>query len=180
MAGLFKRIASKLFTSKSAPVRPTTQAAHVRERQYGGSTKAMAEAFGVKERTVQRWLKGDRTPKGKDAVKLEAAAAAVQVTEKGRERRAKAYEKEADAPTDLRVRVDRAGAFTIKGSPAVRPRAVELDLTGDQAAQLARATDEDGVKAVVGEALAGYFNGGPYGGFRGEDFDFDPSDVNLA
>ncbi|WP_371634510.1 helix-turn-helix domain-containing protein [Streptomyces sp. NBC_01259] len=180
MAGLFKRIASKMFTSKSAPVRPTTQAAHVRERKYNGSTKDMAAAFGVKERTVQRWLKGDRTPKGKDASRLETEAAAVQVTDKGRERKAKAYAKEGSAPTDLRVRVDRAGSFDIKGSNAVRPRTIEVDLNGDQAARLARATDEDGVKAVVGDALAGYFNSGPYGGFQGGDFDFDVSGVDLT
>ncbi|MFJ9427983.1 helix-turn-helix domain-containing protein [Streptomyces sp. NPDC101249] len=178
MAGLFRRIVGSLFPSRQAPARPTTQASHVREKQYGGSTKDMARAFGVTERTVQRWIKGTRTPKGEDAKKLETAAAAAQVTDKGRERRARQMERE-PAGT-VRVRVDRAGTFGIKGSPGVRPRTIELDLKPEQAAALARATDENDVQAVVGDALADYFNGGPYGGFRAGDFDFDPNGVDLS
>lgn len=176
--GLFRRVAEKLFSSRQAPARATTQAAQVRDRQYGGSTKAMAAAFGVKERTVQRWMKGDRTPKGKDAAKLETEAARVQVTDRGRERKARQIEKMADS--GMRVRVDRAGTFQIRGSDAVRQRTVELDLTPSQAAKLARATNESEVREVVGDALAKYFNGGPYGGFRADDFDFDPDAVELS
>lgn len=178
MAGLFRRIVGSLFPSRQAPARTTTQAAHVREKTYGGSTKDMARAFGVTERTVQRWVKGTRSPKGDDAKKLETAAAAAQVTDKGRERRAKQMERE-PAGT-LRVRIDRAGTFAVRGSDAVRPRTVDLDLKPEQAAALARATDENDVRAVVGDALADYFNGGPYGGFRGSDFDFDPDGVDLS
>jgi DNA-binding transcriptional regulator YiaG len=178
MAGLFRRIVGKVFPSRQAPARPTTQAAHVREKQFGGKTKDMARHFGVTERTVQRWIKGTRTPKGDDAKKLETAAAAAQITDRGRERRAKQMEKE---PTGtVRVRVDRAGTFEIRGSDAVRQRTVELDLKPDQAAALARATDDNDVRAVVGGALADYFNGGPYGGFRASDFDFDPDGVDLS
>lgn len=178
MAGLFRRIVGSLFPSRQAPARTTTQAAHVRERQFGGSTKNMARAFGVTERTVQRWIKGTRAPKGEAARKLETAAAAAQVTERGRERRAKQM---AGAPAGtVRVRVDRAGTFRVRGSDAVRPRTVELDLSPDQAAALARAQDDSDVKGVIGGALADYFNGGPYGGFRPEDFDVDPDGVELS
>jgi DNA-binding transcriptional regulator YiaG len=178
MAGLFRRIVGKVFPSRQAPARATTQAAHVREKQFGGKTKDMARAFGVTERTVQRWIKGTRTPKGEDAKKLETAAAAAQVTDRGRERRAKQMEKE-PAGT-IRVRVDRAGTFSVRGSDAVRQRTVELDLKPDQAAALARATDEDDVRGVIGGALADYFNGGPYGGFSASDFDFDADGVDLS
>lgn len=198
MAGLFKRIAEKLFTSRKPPKQVTTQARHVRDKKFGGNTKAMAAAYGVDPRTVQRWIDGTRAPQGasKKAVKaaraagkpvpvspaekLEREAAAVQVTDRGRERKAKQFEKEADSPTGVRVRVDRAGSFSIKKSEAVRPQTVELDLTGDQAARLVRATNETDVKSVVGEALADYFNGGGYGGFRAGDFDFDPNGVDLS
>ncbi|MFF3617554.1 helix-turn-helix domain-containing protein [Streptomyces sp. NPDC002580] len=178
MAGLFRRIVGKVFPSRQAPARATTQASHVREKQYGGSTKEMARAFGVTERTVQRWIKGTRTPKGEDAKKLETAAAAAQVTDRGRERRAKQMEKE-PAGT-IRVRVDRAGTFSVRGSDAVRTRTVDLDLKPDQAAALARATDDAGVRDVIGDALADYFNGGAYGGFRASDFDFDADGVDLS
>ncbi|MEU6696145.1 helix-turn-helix transcriptional regulator [Streptomyces massasporeus] len=138
----------------------------------------MARAFGVTERTVQRWLKGTRAPKGEAAKKLETAAAAAQVTDRGRERRARQM---AQAPTGtVRVRVDRAGTFNIKGSPGVRPRTMELDLKPDQAAALALARDEQAVRDVVGSVLADHFNGGPYGGFQPGDFDFDPSGVDLV
>lgn len=178
MAGMFRRIVGSLFPSRQAPARATTQAAHVREKTYGGSTKNMARAFGVTERTVQRWIKGTRAPKGKDAKKLETAAAAAQVTPRGRERKAKQM---AGAPAGtVRVRVDRAGSFGVRGSSAVRPRTIELDLKPDQAAALARANDEDDVRSVLGDALADYFNGGPYGGFRAGDFDFDPDGVDLT
>lgn len=176
--GLFRRVAEKLFSSRKAPARTTTQAAQVRDRKYGGSTKDMARAFGVKERTVQRWVKGDRAPRGKDAAKLETEAAAVQVTDRGRERKAKQLERQ--PATGLRVRVERTEAFQVRGSVAVRPRPVEVDLTPEEAGRLARATDDTEVQGIVGGAVARYFNGGPYGGFRGEDFTIEPGDVDLT
>lgn len=184
MAGLFRRIVGKMFPSRQAPARAATQAAHVRERMYGGSSKRMGAAYGVSARTVERWVKGGkgpnaRSPKGENAKRLEAEAAAVQVTDKGRERRAKQMEREPAGTVS--VRVDRAGTFQVRGSDAVRDQTVDLDLTPEQAAALARATDENDVRAVIGDALADYFNGpGTFGGFRGSDFDFDPNGVDLS
>lgn len=77
------------------------------------------------------------------------------------------------------ARVGRATTFSIRGSDAIRARDVHLDLSGEQAAALARAEDEEDVRQVIGQALADYFNGGAYGGFRPEDFDFDPDDFDL-
>lgn len=204
--GLFRRVAEKLFSSRKAPARTTTQAAQVRDRQYGGSTKDMARAFGVTQRTVERWIKGDRTPptttakdrekyrkavekaraenkpepvfKAKPGDRLETEAAAVQVTDRGRERKAKQLERQG-AP-GLRVRVERTEAFQVRGSVAVRPRPVEVDLTPEEAGRLARATDDAEVQGIVGGAVARYFNGGAYGGFRGDDFTIDPGDVDLT
>ncbi len=50
MAGfkdMFGRVREALFPSRKAPVQTTTQAGQVRDRKYGGSTKAMASAYGV-------------------------------------------------------------------------------------------------------------------------------------
>ncbi len=69
--------------------------------------------------------------------------------------------------------------FEIQGSDAVRARDIHLNLTGEQAAALARAENEDEVRAVIGGALAEYFNGGSYGGFTADDFTFDPDDFDL-
>lgn len=179
MAGLFRRIVGKMFPSRQAPARATTQARHVVDRMFGGKTKDLARELGVTQRSVERYLKGERTPRGKVAEKLEAMATQAQVTDKGRERRAKQMERE-PAGT-VRVRVDRAGTFQVRGSDAVRDQTVDLDLMPEQAAALARATDENDVRAVIGDALADYFNGpGTFGGFRGSDFDFDPNGVDLS
>ena len=177
MAGLFRRVADKVFPSRKAPARTTTQASHVRDRAYGGSSKAMAQALGVSERTVQRWIKGDRTPRGKDAEKLEAAAASVQTTERGRERRAKQVEQ---APAgSVRMSISRAGSFQVRGSSGARTRDITVDLTPEQAAALVRADDEAAIHAVAEEAVLGYFNGGAAGFFGRGDVTFDASSIDL-
>lgn len=162
--GVFRRITEKLFPSRQAPARTTTQASHVREKTYGGSTKDMARAFGVTERTVQRWVKGTRTPKGKDAEKLETAAAAAQVTDRGRERRAKQMEKNPDAPAGmtLRVRLD-SGEMTTGGSDVVRhnSRTIYHPLRNEDVAAFVRSGDPADLDDAVLSALADYFDVSP-------------------
>lgn len=161
--GFAARMLGKLFPSRQTPARTTTQAAQVRDRQFGGNTKEMAAQFGVSERTVQRWIKGDRTPRGKDAAKLEDAAAKVQTTERGRERRIKQYEAKGSAYVPgLSVTVDLATAgVEIRGSSAVKAgkmRApVAVKLTGAQAAILATDPDGPDAEAAINAALADYF-----------------------
>ncbi|WP_199550268.1 hypothetical protein [Streptomyces sp. N35] len=178
-AGFFVRARSAMFSSRKAPARTTTQARQVRDRKYGGSTKAMAAAYGVAPRTVLRWIDGSRHPKGDHASKLKGEATDVQTTERGRERRAKQFEGRGRY-SGVSVTVSRATTFTIRGSDAVRQRDVDVELTGEQAAALARSDSDDDARRIIGGAVADYFNGGSmYGGFRAEDFDFDPGDFNL-
>jgi len=179
--GLFRRITETLFTSKKPPKNTDTQARQVRERKFGGDTKAMAAAYGVSPRTVQRWIDGTRKkPPAKVAARLEEDAAAVQTTPKGRERKARQVEGEPAANVGITLRVSRAGTFNVKGSDAVRTRDAYVDLTGDELARFLRAGSEAEAKQAVGEALARWFNGGPgAGGFRADDFDFDAGDVSL-
>lgn len=76
--------------------------------------------------------------------------------------------------------MSRARTFEIRGSNALRQRDIDLDLTGEQAAALARAGSDDEAAAVIKDAMADYFNGGSmYGGFRGDDFDFDPDEIDY-
>ncbi|GGR09160.1 hypothetical protein [Kitasatospora griseola] len=176
--GLFGKVRETLFPSRKAPVQTTTQAGQVRERKYGGSTKAMAAAYSVSPRTISRWVDGTRHPAGKHREKLRLDAVDVQTTEAGRKRKAKQLAK-LGPHSGITARVGRAHTFEIQGSDAVRARDIHLDLTGDQAAALALAQDEGEVREIIGEALAEYFNGGSYGGFRGEDFEYDVDDFDL-
>ncbi|MFJ9523518.1 hypothetical protein ACIRPK_35465 [Kitasatospora sp. NPDC101801] len=176
--GIFGRVREALFPSRKAPVQSTTQAGQVRDRKYGGSTKDMAAAYGVSPRTVQRWIDGSRHPvKWQEKLRLDAIE--VQTTERGRERKAKQLAQRGRI-SGVRARVGRTMTFEIRGSDAVRQRDVHLELTGDQAAALARAQDEGEVREVIGGALADYFNGGEYGGFEPDDFTFDPDDFDLS
>ncbi|MFE7528549.1 hypothetical protein ACFU7Y_22930 [Kitasatospora sp. NPDC057542] len=177
--GLFGRVREALFPSRKAPVQSTTQAGQVRDRKYGGNTKAMAAAYGVAPRTVQRWIDGTRHPTKQQHVdQLQREAIDVQTTERGRERKAKQLAQRGTV-SGIGARVGRAVSFEIRGSDAVRARDIHLSLSGEQAAALALAEDE--VRQIVGQALADYFNGGAgYGGFSADDFDFDPNDFDLS
>lgn len=176
--GMLGRIREALFPSRKAPVHSTTQAGQVRDRKYGGSTKAMAAAYGVSPRTVQRWIDGTRHPV-KQQEKLRLDAIEVQTTERGRERKARQLAR-LGTVSGVSARVGRTMTFEIQGSDAVRARDIHLGLTGAQAAALARAENEDDVRQVIGQALADYFNGaGGYGGFTADDFTFDPDDFDL-
>ncbi|MFI6449639.1 hypothetical protein [Kitasatospora sp. NPDC050543] len=178
--GLFGRVREAMFPSRKAPVQSTTQAGQVRERKYGGNTKAMAAAYGVAPRTVLRWIDGTRHPTKRQHVdQLQREAVDVQTTERGRERKAKQLAQRGTV-SGIGARVGRAVSFEIRGSDAVRARDIHLNLTGEQAAALALAEDEDEVRRIVGQALADYFNGGAgHGGFSADDFDFNPNDFDL-
>ncbi|MER6401490.1 hypothetical protein ABT263_36445 [Kitasatospora sp. NPDC001603] len=178
--GLFGRVREALFPSRKAPVQSTTQAGQVRERKYGGNTKAMATAYGVSPRTVLRWIDGSRHPTKHHQEKLRLDALGVQTTERGRERKARQLAQRG-AVSGVTARVGRTRTFEIQGSDAVRARDIHLTLSGEQAAALARAEDEGDVREVIGEALADYFNGGGgYAGFTAEDFEYDVDDFDLS
>jgi hypothetical protein len=148
---------------------------------FNGNTAAMAASYGVAPRTVNRWMTGERTPQGANAEQLHRDATAVQTTERGRKRRAKELKARGGASSGHRAHVGRAGTFTIRGSDAVRQRDIDLDLTGEEAAALAVAEDDEEVRGIIGDAIARYFNGGGvYGGFHGEDFDFDADTFHLS
>ena len=205
--GMFGRAREALFPSRKAPVQSTTQAAHVRDKLFGGSTRAMAAAYGVAQRTVERWIDGTRTPpqlsraaerrwekentararRGQAplprpttaADTLATDAVRAQTTERGRERKARQLAQRGTV-SGLSASIGRARTFEIRGSDAVRARDVHLNLSGEQDAALALAQDEDQVRAVIGQALADYFNGGAgYAGFGPEDFAFDPDEFDL-
>ncbi|NEA60372.1 helix-turn-helix domain-containing protein [Streptomyces sp. SID13666] len=204
--GMFGRVREALFPSRKAPAHSPTQAVHVRDKMFGGSTKAMAQAYGVSQRTVERWIDGTRKPpelshaaerrweaentararQGRpplprpttSADRLATDAVRAQTTARGRQRKAKQLA-QLGTFSGHTARVGRATTFNIRGSDAVRSRDVHVTLTGEQAAALALADDEDQVRTVIGQALADYFNGGASGGFRPEDFEWDENDFGV-
>ncbi|MFH0246557.1 hypothetical protein ACGRHY_29975 [Streptomyces sp. HK10] len=174
--GLFRRVAEKLFPSRQAPVKTTTQATHVRDRKYGGSTRRMAQAYGRSQRSIERWIKGDRIPRGKDAAKLESEAAAVQVTDRGRERKARQMEKAPQAPAGLTLRVVlHGGEASVSGSDVVRhgSRTITAPLTNEQAAAFVRSGDTRDLNDAVTGALADYFGVQPGDLSHSGDYDVD-------
>ncbi|OEV09260.1 hypothetical protein [Streptomyces nanshensis] len=175
---LFIAAKEALFPSRKTPKLVTTQAAQVLERKYGGNVGAMAADYRLNRSTVRKWADGRiKSPSRENAERLQHDAAAVQTTARGRKRRA---EQMRGRPFSRHsVRVSRAGTFEIRGSPAVRRRDIEVDLTGDEAAALAVATTEEETMEIVSDAVARYFNGGLYGGFVGSDFTFEPSDTHF-
>ncbi|MFB7667749.1 hypothetical protein ACFC1R_28125 [Kitasatospora sp. NPDC056138] len=157
---------------------PELGGGQVRDCKYGGNTKAMVAAYGVSPRMVQRWIDGSRHPT-EHVDKLQREAVELQTTERGRERKAKQLAQRGTV-SGIGARVGRTVTFEIRGSDAVRARDIHLNLSGELAAALAVAEDEDEVRRVIGQALADCFNGGAgYGGFSADDFDFDPDDLDL-
>jgi len=173
------RFMERLFPSRKAPVRPTTQAKQVRDKQYGGSTKQMARALGVTERTVQRWVKGDRTPRGEDARKLADAAAVVQTADRSRQKKEDAFAQRGDSGSGMTASVRLSGAEGgapgRSKSPLVRrgERVVTVELSGNQAARILANPSDTEVTEAVSEALGDYFNRPSY------EFEFDSSAVDF-
>lgn len=176
---MFVTVRDTLFPSRRAPSRSTTQAAHVRDRKFDGKTAAMAAAYNVSPRTVQRWIAGTRAPRGADAERLRQDAADVQTTRRGRERRARKLEG-LGINSGFGAHISRAGTFLVRGSDAVRQRDIKLTFTGKEAALLARGDDEEAVMDAIGAAIARYFNGdSEFGQFDGSDFTYDPSTFTM-
>lgn len=173
------RFMERLFPSRKAPARTTTQAAHVRDKQYGGSTKRMAQAFGVKERTVQRWVKGDRAPRGQAAKRLADAAAVVQTADRSRNKKAAQFAARGDGGSgmtaSIRLSGTQGGAPGGSKSSMVRggERIVTVELSGNQAARILGNPSDAEVSEAVSEALGDYFNRPSH------EFEFDPSAVDF-
>jgi predicted transcriptional regulator len=176
--GVVARVRENLFrASRKAPVRTTKQTAHVLERKFGGNRQAMAAAYGVTPTAVGRWLKGTRHPQGAHAEQLRQEAVEVQTTERGRERRARQIERN---EVGSNAEVGRTTTFAIRGSDAVRSTYVPLHLSAEELAALTRAESDAEAEQIIGEAIARYFNSGPYAGFRWDDFDWPIEEFKLT
>jgi hypothetical protein len=162
-----------LFRSR-VPKDVAKQAADVRANVYGGSTKAMAQAYGVTPRTVQRWVKGDRakiSPKTREKLGTEAKAA--KITPTGMKRRATELRKKPPELHSIRVEIHK-DLQTPGGSPLAKTknRPFTLRLSNEQTAALLEANatgDEYAQRVAIAEAISDGFG-----------VDIDPDDFEAG
>lgn len=151
--------------------------------KYNGSTKALAKDLGVSQRHVQQIRAGKRAPSAKLEASLKKRATATYAHRSQREAKTEAAEwreQGAGGFGELRVVVDVLGSgLQIQGSPKVRGRTIMLDLTSDQAAELAAAKGPHTVHDVVESALLDYFNGVSPGHARPTFVTFSPGDIEF-
>ena len=158
------RWAGSITPHRRPPQSPKAQARYLRDEVYHGNTREMARAYGVSQRTVQRWIKGTRK------MPREAGRLAREVSET-RERRAARRARLAaarGAPPRVRAKgwIGPTGA-TVRGvardTPSTRLREMPtLPLDPEQAAALAAAYDRDDPEAmrdVLAEVYGDYFAG---------------------
>lgn len=168
----------------------SSQVDYLLKTRYGGSTRRMAAGLGITQRHVQRLRKGER--KGSKALQEKLSKETTLAWRADRPKREARLAKELrqagdNAPSGVRVRVDaQAADLQIQSSPKIRGRMIMLDLTGNQAAQLARARTPKAVDSVTRSALTDYFNGVAPGRertafrqFGEEDINFDGSGVQF-
>lgn len=153
--------------SRPAPKSPRAQARFLRDNVYGGSTRRMAEAYGVTQRAVERWLDGTRKmPRAAERLATEVG----EVRHRRAERRTRLA---AARGTPPRVRA-RGQIGPVGQSPAAGRRVAgtdtkrlrefpSIDLTPGQAADLADAYDRgdtDAMHDILEDVYGGYFDGG--------------------
>lgn len=148
---------------RGAPVSAPAQTRYVLRDTYKGSTKAMAADYGVSQRTVQRWLAGERNP-ARSAKGRRVARAVAEIRERRAARHAKAAARRGQTP---RVRIKgQIGPSPGAAEPDTetrRRRTISRDLTPEQTSALIdayRARDDRAVQAALQEAYGGYFDRG--------------------
>lgn len=130
----------------------------------------VAEQIGVTRRTVRDWLLGRRQPSKKNGAKLRAASEAkyerqARETAKGRK---EPYVRGGGAVVPSRLHYN--GPIEMLGQTGrnyARPRSISHPMTSEQGARAAAAYtsgDQEGLKGVLLDVLADYFNTG--GGYQ--------------
>jgi len=153
------------------------------DAKYGGSTRALAKDLGVSQRYVQLLRSGRRQPSEKVGNSLRRRATATYADRSRREAKADAKEwrdQGAGGFGTVQVYVDVLGSdIQIQGSPKIRGRSIVLNLTAEQAAELAEANSAAALHAVTESALLDYFNGVAPGYQRPTYTQFSPGDITF-
>ncbi|GLW58082.1 telomere-protecting terminal protein Tpg [Kitasatospora phosalacinea] len=138
---------------------PQSTAAQVRFLLKGakGSTKALAAELGVSQRTVQRWLKGQGTPKPA-AAKAIATKVRTKWQPKVKERVRKAAES-----NGFTLHLSATFGYSAAGGSTddPRPRMISQKMPGDVARRLYEARDAGASQAqqeeILADALSEYY-----------------------
>lgn len=158
---------------RPAPKSAPAQVRYVLRDRYKGSTKAMAQDYGVSQRTVQRWLSGDRNPLERTVVRNgkrvrvagspEGRRLTRDVTEI-RDRRAARHASAAARRGEFpRVQIKGEIGPHIEGEEYRRRRTITRELSREQAVKLIDAyqrRDDAAVQAVLEDAYGSYFDRG--------------------
>jgi len=152
---------------RAAPKSGTAQTRYVLRDSYGGSTKRMAADYGVSQRTVERWLRGDRNP-GRSAKGRRVSRDVSEIRDRRAVRHAKAAVRRGQTP---RVRIkawigpDARGGLAPaqEDTETRRRRTIARDLDQADALDLIDAYgrgDDDAAHDVLERAYGGYFDRG--------------------
>ncbi|MFJ9167364.1 telomere-protecting terminal protein Tpg, partial [Lysinibacillus fusiformis] len=143
-----------------------------------GSTKQLATELGVSQRTVQRWLKGQGTPKPAAARKVEQ-----QVRAKWQPKVRQRVRRQAERAGFL---LTMSGTFGYsaagKSTDDPRPRLITQQMPGDVARRLYEARDAGATQTQQEQLLANalqehYFKTSPGGGIRAAGLTCELNDV---
>lgn len=147
---------------RGAPVSGSAQTRFVLRDSYGGSTRAMAADYGVSQRTVERWIKGDRNP-ARSAKGRRVGRDVAKIRDRRAVRHAKAAVRRGQVP---RVRVKGyvgPDAGAVSDTETRRVRTIARDMSQAEALDLLDAYgrgDDAGVHDALEGALGGYFDRG--------------------
>jgi hypothetical protein len=154
---------------RGPPKSPAAQARYVRDNLYGGSTRRMAGHYGVTQRTIERWIKGDR---GKKSPLRDRLSADVREVRRSRaSRRARLAMQKGVRPPKVKTKAwigPGSGAARFgapSGTDTRRLRTMpERDLDPDQMGALIdgyESGDDDALREVVADVYGEYFDSGP-------------------
>lgn len=148
---------------RGAPVSGPAQTRYVLRDTYGGSTKAMANAYGVSQRTVQRWLSGERNPARSPAGRR-VGQDVTRIRERRAARHAKAAARRGQTPrVRIKGQIGPAPGAAEPDTETRRRRTISRDLTPEQTAELIdawQARRDAEIQASLESAYGGYFNRG--------------------
>jgi hypothetical protein len=156
--------AGKHAGQRAAPKSGPAQTRYVLRDRYGGSTKRMAADYGVSQRTVQRWLKGERSP-GRSAAGRRVGQDVGEIRQRRAIRHARAAVRRGETP---RVKIKGyIGPDTPEGRDYRRRRTISRDMSRGDALDLLDALERGDAGAAhdaLEHAYGGYFDRGVPGG----------------
>jgi hypothetical protein len=147
---------------RAAPVSGPAQTKFVLRDSYGGSTKRMAADYGVSQRTVERWIKGDRNP-ARSAAGRRVGRDVAKIRERRALRHAKAAVRRGQTPRVKMKAWIGPDASATADTETRRRRTITRDMDPDDALDLLDAYgrgDDAAAHEALERAYGSYFDRG--------------------